>query len=496
MFIPILFVFICFTSNAQNCTYSVDIHEQQGKGIVGPGVNSNTSGLNFTIDASQANLPDNQSWIQVIDVPYVNIFEEVLEFRNTNGEVVVTTPTISIGQREQLEIRLRLGEAGEMESDDYLEIYYQLDDEALIPVEDAQLNGDFETNNGDYLDLTKIIDVKGKSTLRMVIKAKNNAPDERYRIFFLHVDNGRISSLFGFLNDENTVTESANDQTINTIVYRSHGVTSSSGSDFFGSQTVSVRDGLTGSATAGVDYRFTPFAFTFNISNNSLPCNYQLDVPVEILVDGDDAEAPETIDLVLEFVGNFGQTRLTNHTITINNTAANPLSVELTDFTAQPFGENQVHIQWQTATEINNDQFFLEHSFDGEEFTVIDEQTSKGASGQYQFTHQPKQSGQQFYRLTQKDFNGKKATTSVVQTFLERQQKAYVFNNPIANHLIINDASPSSVATIFSMSGQPLQRFKLSEGQHIQVLSHLSSGTYLLQIDSSNDIQNLMFIKN
>lgn len=86
----------------------------------------------------------------------------------------------------------------------------------------------------------------------------------------------------------------------------------------------------------------------------------------------------------------------------------NPLPVELTEFSAQLI-KHQVHLTWQTATEINNDYFEVERSIDGFEWETIDRIKGAGNSTvilNYTTLDRHPKTGVSYYRLKQTDYDG------------------------------------------------------------------------------------------
>ncbi|MFZ2904901.1 MAG: T9SS type A sorting domain-containing protein [Cyclobacteriaceae bacterium] len=89
--------------------------------------------------------------------------------------------------------------------------------------------------------------------------------------------------------------------------------------------------------------------------------------------------------------------------------ALNPLPIELVNFTASPV-ENSIHLNWTTASELNNDYFTVERSADGETFSTVGEKI-KGAgttnqARSYNLVDQSPLYGTSYYRLKQTDFDG------------------------------------------------------------------------------------------
>lgn len=123
------------------------------------------------------------------------------------------------------------------------------------------------------------------------------------------------------------------------------------------------------------------------------------------------------------------------------------LPVELTLFTAQKQTE-AVTLQWQTASEKNNDYFLLERSVEGRTFETVGKIPGAGNSQSvkdYQFIDQEPGAGQNYYRLKQVDFDGHfeySEVRSVRFDFVGEQIS--VFPNPLDGDLInVRFSSPA-----------------------------------------------------
>ncbi|MEO1261471.1 MAG: LamG-like jellyroll fold domain-containing protein [Bacteroidota bacterium] len=93
------------------------------------------------------------------------------------------------------------------------------------------------------------------------------------------------------------------------------------------------------------------------------------------------------------------------------------LPVELMDFEAIP-GENSIALQWQTATEINVDEFEIQRSEDGHSFwEVIGQEKGRGSSGHnlYGFIDKNVVANRlYYYRLKFNELNGQFAFSAIV----------------------------------------------------------------------------------
>ena len=93
------------------------------------------------------------------------------------------------------------------------------------------------------------------------------------------------------------------------------------------------------------------------------------------------------------------------------------LPVELIYFGAEVV-DNDVHLTWTTASEVNNDFFEILRSADGNEFEVIGTVNGNGNSNEfidYDFIDKNPYSGLSYYRLRQVDFNGDDELHGIIQ---------------------------------------------------------------------------------
>lgn len=105
----------------------------------------------------------------------------------------------------------------------------------------------------------------------------------------------------------------------------------------------------------------------------------------------------------------------------------NPLPVELISFSGIKDGKTTL-LNWETASELNNDYFIVERATDLCPFTEIGRVAGNGNSSQlhsYSFTDRNPREGINYYRLKQTDFNG-----------------AFEYSNSIAVSFSLQEAEP------------------------------------------------------
>lgn len=110
----------------------------------------------------------------------------------------------------------------------------------------------------------------------------------------------------------------------------------------------------------------------------------------------------------------------------------NPLPVELTSFNAKLVNKN-TFVDWNTASEINNDYFILERSSDNVHFTELVKIEGNGTTSKshyYSFTDTKPLTGISYYRLKQVDFDGKSTTFKTVAIYNTLKENFEVYPNP------------------------------------------------------------------
>ena len=171
------------------------------------------------------------------------------------------------------------------------------------------------------------------------------------------------------------------------------------------------------------------------------------------------------------------------------------LPVELLSFEVAKIFENQVLIQWKTATETNNDFFILERSKDGETWENIKKINGAGNSLEninYAEIDESPLEGVSFYRLKQTDFDGTTSFSETKSVVIKTQNKTIIdiFPNPTRDRITIkiNGTKIKKMALIDIYGENVLDktnRLSADETAIVLSLNRLPIGLYYLVI---NDI--------
>jgi hypothetical protein len=185
--------------------------------------------------------------------------------------------------------------------------------------------------------------------------------------------------------------------------------------------------------------------------------------------------------------------------------------VELTSFTANVNNLGQVVLNWETATEVNNQGFEIERRTESSEYRTVGFVEGNGTISEprsYNYTDITAENGINYYRLKQIDFNGTYEYSSEIEVDV---------NGPLTFDLAQNYPNPFNPSTNIKYSVPESGNVKLSVfntvGEEVAILvdgfsesgffevsfnaSSLPSGVYLYKLQSANSVQTkkMMLLK-
>jgi hypothetical protein len=184
--------------------------------------------------------------------------------------------------------------------------------------------------------------------------------------------------------------------------------------------------------------------------------------------------------------------------------------VELTSFTANAIN-NDVVLNWSTATEINNSGFEVQRTFEGNEFATIGFVPGHGTTTEarsYRFVDAGLSAGSYTYRLKQVDFNGTFSYSDIVNVDVIgplQFELAQNYPNPFNPSTTINFSIPQSsnvTLKIFNTLGQEVATLvneNMESGVHTINFdaSALNSGIYFYRLDAGqySEVRKMTLIK-
>jgi len=166
------------------------------------------------------------------------------------------------------------------------------------------------------------------------------------------------------------------------------------------------------------------------------------------------------------------------------------LPIELTSFSAKKTKEI-VNLNWQTATETNNNYFTVERSLNAKDWEAIAQVKGAGNSNEllnYSAMDNKPIKGINYYRLKQTDFDGKYSYSSIRKIQLASNSAIRIYPNPTQNTISIEgvDATIQDIR-IYNVIGaevsQAIPRVQKQGDKLVLDLSSLPMGVYFIKLE-------------
>lgn len=180
----------------------------------------------------------------------------------------------------------------------------------------------------------------------------------------------------------------------------------------------------------------------------------------------------------------FGYSDFENNDLSFKVTGNAVLPVKLISFTARK-ENNNVLLQWSTATESNSKNFIVQHSIDQKGWSDIGTVAAAGNSNlikNYQYLHTGPINGVNYYRILQVDIDNKTSISKVVSVSTTNTESSIkVLNNPVSNGSLQLQLSAPVSLSFYTANGKLLWIKQFSSGlQQMDVSSYLK-GIYFLK---------------
>jgi len=178
--------------------------------------------------------------------------------------------------------------------------------------------------------------------------------------------------------------------------------------------------------------------------------------------------------------------------------STNSLPVEMIKFDVRKDNDHNVHLFWETASELNSDYFMVERSENGIDFYSLNKVKSNGTTSQvsrYNSIDKNPFYGMNYYRLRQVDLDGKEAFSEVLVAKFGIKSAVLLFPNPVLDDINIrleNEFEKEVLIEIFDQSGrlifseifEDVSKYMKLRTVEVNITNR---GTYFMKIHTSSE---------
>ncbi|MEM6641855.1 MAG: T9SS type A sorting domain-containing protein [Bacteroidota bacterium] len=198
----------------------------------------------------------------------------------------------------------------------------------------------------------------------------------------------------------------------------------------------------------------------------------------------------------------------TEKIVTLGAESNTSLPVELLNFDAV-IQDNVTTLTWETATELNNDYFEIQHSFDNVTYETVGTVKGNGTTNQvmsYTFIHNDPFLGANYYRLRQVDFDGKSEVHETILRFNDLVRagiEAFVYPNPATSsdlkiRLVSGDNNTVVRVKIVNITGQVFFEKQYTGAlyldEKVEIDQEMSSGIYFVEVQQGANLERQKLI--
>jgi len=184
-----------------------------------------------------------------------------------------------------------------------------------------------------------------------------------------------------------------------------------------------------------------------------------------------------------------------------SKTGINPLFIELIAFNAN-CSKKCMQLNWETASEINNNFFTIERSTDIHNWEVVDTVNGAGNSNQpLQYSHTDANVSEEevyYYRLGNTDFNGVTEYSNIIAANCKNESFGIISicPNPVVDgdmrYIVYSSENTEVEAFVTNVLGQVLAKEKLPVKKGTSLLSmdvsHLNNAIYFFKVSTTNGL--------
>jgi len=172
----------------------------------------------------------------------------------------------------------------------------------------------------------------------------------------------------------------------------------------------------------------------------------------------------------------------------IGAVTSTPLPIEIVEFNGTNNNNTNI-LTWKTGVESEIDQYELEYSLDGKEFSVVKSVNSKNKTGSNYSVVIENESEVSFYRLKIKHYSSKITYSKTIQINSDLLKEIHIYPNPASEIITISFPTfyQNGIVRLYNLLGMIVDHKQLENKQSIQFnVQHLEKGTYYVQFLNEN----------
>lgn len=146
--------------------------------------------------------------------------------------------------------------------------------------------------------------------------------------------------------------------------------------------------------------------------------------------------------------------------------------------------QGKIILNWSTASEQSSKDFIIQHSVTPGNWQSIGEVPASGNStliSHYQFVHASPSPGKNFYRVLQRDIDGRFSYSKVITANIAAAGNLLLLQNPVRAGILTFRVSQRVELSLLSVEGRIIWKKQFSAGAHQQNIQALPSGVYYLR---------------
>lgn len=162
------------------------------------------------------------------------------------------------------------------------------------------------------------------------------------------------------------------------------------------------------------------------------------------------------------------------------------LPVTWYSFTAKK-QNNQAELNWATVSEQNSKDFLVQHSRNTTDWNTIGNVLAAGNSNSiknYSYNHSTPEKGKNYYRLLQRDNDGKSSFSQICMLNFETKQKSItLLENPVPNGQLRFLVNTATMVSFYNNEGKLLWKKQMATGTHTINVAGYAKGIYLVKTE-------------